>query len=108
MNSIPVPSKLKINAENAAYNWKCFKQSWQNYEIATGIISKTEKEKTATFLMIIGEEALHIYNTFELEAEVKVVDVIDKFEKYFNPKRNTTFERFKLMSRKQKINETTD
>ena len=115
MNQFPTPAKLQVNSQNATNNWLTFKQMWQNYEIATGLSVEEEAKRRATLLMIIGEEALQIYNSFQWETredgteEEKTVEkIIKKFDKYFNPKRNITFERFKLMSRKQKVNETSD
>ena len=115
MNQFPAPAKLQVNSQNAGNNWLTFKQMWQNYEIATGLKTEDEAKRRASLLMIIGEEALQIYNSFQWEAkedgteEEKTTEkIIKKFDKYFIPKRNITFERFKLMSRKQKVNETTD
>lgn len=104
MNTIPAPDKLNISSGNIAHQWKLFRQTWENYECAIDLTSKPDEKRVATLLTVIGSDALEVFNTFEWNEEVdkkKIKPVIDNFEKYFNPKKNVTFERYQLLNRKQ-------
>ena len=105
--NLPVPEALNVISGNRSKNFDVFKQKWMNYAIATGLDTKTEKQKLATLLTIIGSEAIEVYNTFEWinEAEMICENVLDRFEKFCKPKRNITYERYVLLTRKQGYNE---
>ena len=107
---IPIPEKLIISGANKSTNWNIFKQTWNNFEIATGLQSRPEDQRLATLLSVVGNEALVVYNAFTWqENEIKSVEtVIRKFEAYCKPKRNVTYERFIFNSRKQLKNESID
>ena len=70
MNSvIPVPKALDVSPEGRDYNYELFQQSWRNYEVATGLHEKTNEQRVATLLSIVGFEALTIYNAFHWEED---------------------------------------
>ncbi|CAC5397785.1 unnamed protein product [Mytilus coruscus] len=46
---IPFPQKLDLDG-NIATNWRKFKRTWDNYEIASGLSEKDAKLRTATLL----------------------------------------------------------
>lgn len=97
MNWIPAPEKLNISTGNIAHNWQLFRQAWDNYECAIDLSTKPEPKRVATLLTVIGSDALEVFNTFEWNAEEdkkKIKPVLDNFNKYFNPKKNVTFERY--------------
>ena len=111
MNSIlPVPEQLNVNDGNRSRNFDAFEQAWSNYSIASGLEDKESKQVLATLLTVIGRDSLEIHNTFEWgQDEVKTAtSVLDKFRKYCKPRKNITYERFMLMTRKQKMNEQID
>ena len=58
MVGIPPPKELDLSVENRSNNWELFQQTWQNYEIASGLSEKPENVKVATLLSIIGHSAL--------------------------------------------------
>ena len=48
-----------------------------------------------TLLRVTGSEALEVYNTFKWDADgdyKKVDKIMEKFERYCNPRKNLTFE----------------
>ena len=104
---IPVPKPLDISNESRSHNWELFKQSWHNYELATGMAENTQERRVATLLSIVGYDALRVYNAFHwTTGEAKTIEsVLYKFECYCKPKLNITYERFSFMSRKQKADE---
>lgn len=55
-----------------------------------------------TLLQVLGPEALEVYNTFQWDSdgdENKVDKIMEKFEWYYNPRKNLTFERHTFFSR---------
>ena len=82
--SIPIPEKLSLAedpARNAA-NWERFHEAWKNYEIASGLNEKDKKIKLATFLTIIGEDGMMMYNNYKTDHPEYVKD-IDKLIELF-------------------------
>ena len=61
---LPPPEPLKILDGNTSLKWKKFKQKWTNYEIATGVSEKEDATRVATFLTVIGEEAVVLHVVF--------------------------------------------
>lgn len=60
---------------------------------------------------MVGEDALELYNTFTWEEDGdqnKMKKIMEKFEAYCNPKKNTTWERHVFNTRAQKPDETID
>ena len=79
-----------------AENWRKWKQRWNLYAKASGASEKDEATQCAIFLHTIGDEALEVYDTFtftETEQD-KIEPLIQKFESYCTPKKNTTYERY--------------
>ena len=66
---LPPPEPLQLQQGNTAQKWKKFKQTWSNYEIATGVAKKEKPTRVATLLTVIGEEAVDVYNTFTWDEE---------------------------------------
>ena len=60
---LPPRQSLELNSGNISTNWKKFKQRYLNYEIATGINEKNNATRVATFLTVVGNEALDVYDT---------------------------------------------
>ncbi|KAI2665926.1 hypothetical protein H4Q32_023044 [Labeo rohita] len=60
-------------------------------------------------LHVIGEDALDIYNSFQIPVdEFKLQNVMDRFEEYFVPKLNVMYEKYKFFSCNQKGGESFD
>jgi hypothetical protein len=93
---------------NLADNWKRFKQRFNIYLAASGSGGDDDKLKASIFLHVIGEDALDIYNSFQQdEANLTLTVLMAKFEEYFVPSQNVTFERYKFFSHDQKRNQNT-
>jgi hypothetical protein len=88
-----------------------FKQKWTNYEIATGVAEKENPTRVATFLTVIREEAVDVYNTFTWATagdNLKIDKVLEKFDAFCNPRKNTIYERYVFFSRNQENGESID
>ena len=78
--------------------------------LSFSLADKSEKEKCAVFLYVIGSSGHDIYNTIILANEEKdKIDILfQKFEEYCKSKRNITVERYKFNTRSQTKDETID
>ena len=104
------PVGLSMDGDVAG-NWRKFKQRFNNYLIASGYSEKADKVKASLFLHLVGDDAVEVFKTFEFADpgdQEKLDKIMDKFEAYCAPKKNTTFERYVFFSRKQKENEPFD
>ena len=54
-STLPVPAPTCMQG-NLAENWKFFKQMWNNYEIASGLDTKTDEVRKATLQVVMGQE----------------------------------------------------
>lgn len=96
---------------NVAENWRCFKQKFEIYLVATGYEEKSKKKKACILLNLAGEQAIEMYNTFtynEGESKEDIEVVVTKFEEQCNLKRNVTYERHVFNKRSQVSTETID
>ena len=108
--NIPFPTKLDMKG-NISANWKKFKRVLENYEIASGLKTKENEIKTATFLTCIGAEALEIYDGLQFDNDIdrkNIEIVVQKFENFCIGETNETYERYKFNKRDQEQNETID
>lgn len=116
-----IPPQLIIGT-NAAECWKVFRQRVEIHLKATKSNNEDDEIKIAILLDIGGEQAISIFNTLKFDKiKVKVGDeevekdeseifekVLEKFELYFNPRRNIVYERYKFLQRGQHENEAFD
>ena len=97
---LKLPQPLNTKG-NLATNWKRFKRAWDNYAIVARITRFEKEFQTATFLSVIGEEALEIYEGLELK------EVLKKFEEFCIGETNDTYERF-VFNRRDQENDSID
>ena len=91
----PPPEPLQLQQGHTAQKWRKFKQKWNNYEIATGVAKKDKSIRVATLLTVIGEEAVNVYNTLTWDEEGDELKIVlEKFESFCNPRKNTIYERY--------------
>ena len=105
----PPPEPLQLSIGNSPQNWKQFKQKWRTYELATGVGKKDDAIRVATISTVIGDEALDVFNTFtwdDDEDKVKIDKVLEQFEKFCEPRKNTIYERYLFFSRGQESGES--
>ena len=88
---------------------KKFKRVRENYEIASGLKTKENEIRTATFLTCVGTEALEIYDGLKFDNDTdktKLEVVLQKFETFCIGETNETYERYKFNKRDQEQSET--
>ena len=110
MDKLRAPDKLNLDARNLADTWKKWKEEFTLY---TDLIIDDDNEvaKVKMFLYLIGTRGREIYETmnFEQAAENRTLKIVlDAFDKYCNPKRNETVERYRFNRRDQGPDENLD
>lgn len=108
-NNFKPPSNL-IFDQNVSKNFDKFMQAFEIYLSASELRTATDERKVAIFLNVAGEEALDVFNTFNLsDAHKKVYkEVVKAFTDYCKPRSNETFDRFKFFSRVKQEDENFD
>ena len=107
MEALKPPKYLNIN-ENVDNNWRLWQKQFKYYAIATGLDTKEENIKVATFMTCIGPEATKLADTLEISEEATLKEVTQKFTETFTPKTNYTYERFLFNNLKQEQGERFD
>jgi hypothetical protein len=107
MESLKLPTKFNLQETNLAEPWNKFKRNFEIYCTALGE-ELTQGRKCALLLHALGDECIDIHSTFDFKPNEhnKFEILIKKFDEYFLPKRNITFERYKCFSRNQEPGET--
>ena len=110
-----IPEILVVDSIRGAEIWKSWIQNYNIYESASEIEVKSQQIQIATFLNIIGQEGIDIYNSFDDSEIEELIDgktnkikgkenlnwIKNKFQEYFIPKRNITYERYTFNIREQ-------
>ncbi|UYV69099.1 K02A2.6-like, partial [Cordylochernes scorpioides] len=97
--------------QNDPNKWPKWRKKFENYIIASDLDSKTIQQQRAIILHIIGDSALEIYNTFGFEENAQsptIKDILDKYDQYFRPFKNTIYRRYIFFTCEQKLNKTFD
>ena len=105
------PGHLQLLSGNESQNVKRVKQKWSNYELAIGIAKEERPIRVAAFLTLIGDEELNVYIVSTLESgedKVKMDKVLEYFENYCDPRKNTIYQRYLFFSRGQESGESID
>lgn len=104
------PPKPLMVSGDMGNNWRLWRQQYEWFEEATQTSAKPAGVQVATFMSSIGLEAVVIFNTFNLNAaELQNVATIKaRFENYFTPQANTTYERYTFNKMTQMEGESFD
>ncbi|XP_045481140.1 uncharacterized protein LOC123685479 isoform X2 [Harmonia axyridis] len=102
MEGLRTPTTMDFSG-NISKSWSTWIQKFNLYMKASGKDKEEDESiKVAILSHLIGDEGIEIYNTFKLRSSAKLADVIDKFKKYCEPKKNLIYERYKFLSWNQK------
>lgn len=103
------PSKLRLDG-NVADNWKHFRRQLDIFMIASEYNNKSSEVKTAVVLNLIGQDAIDLFDTFDLNEEQKkdYDEVLKAFDVFCKPKTNELYERYIFNKRDQKDGESFD
>lgn len=101
------PKKLCMEGDLLG-NWNKFRQAFDIFIMASGKSEEKSEVKAAMLLNLIGEEALDLFNTFNLSMEHQkdVGKIIEAFEDYIKPRKNIIYDRYLFYNRNQVEGET--
>ena len=115
---LAAPGELCLNG-NLAENWRKWKRNFENYLVAINLVTQPRQEngdwpaakapiwlrQIAILRHCIGEEAVEILDQFKFDGTAdpaedgnRLPDVLQKFDSYFNPRRNLLYEWYVFMS----------
>ena len=63
MEKINPQRELDMDSRNLAETWREWQESWELYEISSGLSTKDEKIQVATLLSVIGVKARRVLKT---------------------------------------------
>ena len=81
------------------------------YMMATERDKKAGGIQVATLLTLMGPEVMDVYHLFDWGSEAEKHDISqvkEKFARYFTPRTNVTYERYKFLQKNQELGETFD
>ena len=106
---IPSPDQVNCNGDIAT-NWKTFRESYEDYIVATGLDQKDKIIQVATLKSLMGIECKKILKRLQLsEDEMKdPKTILDKLQDHFLPVRNILYERYVFHNTDQLAHETID
>ena len=88
-NQLPVDLR---SIPDITSRWPIWKKKWSHYYAE--LESKKNKTQISTLLTILGESAQKIYEDFRFtQKEDNIESVLEKFDKYVEPKVNKIYER---------------
>ena len=102
MENISTPKPMDFSG-NMAENWKKFSERFQLYLMASGAIGKSDKKHGLHCSYTSWVKKLLI---FSIHSPRKIL--LEKFEKYFTPKKNVVLERFNFNRAKFESKESID
>lgn len=107
---LKAPDKLNYDATDMALEWKKWREELELYaSLAMG--GRAESTKIELFKYLIGQEGREVYKTLEIEGDAAartIANVLDAFDKHYNPKKTETFERYKFFTRNHEEGENFD
>ena len=99
--------------QNVSETWRRWKRGMEYYLAATCKM-KSEAEKVAIFMCMIGRDGQEIKDTFEFETEedgtekVTTTILFNKFEAHCKPRKNLVVDRHRFLTRDQASGESID
>ena len=100
-----------FDGPDVAQRWSKWRKAFETYYIAAEVSSKSPEVQVAILLHSAGTEAQEIHSQFVFAAEEdkkEVKKVLDHFDTYCKPRKNTVYERYRFRCRDQVEDEAVD
>lgn len=104
MTNIPVPDQFNFEDPES---WEVWSKRFERYITVGGLNNKTEAEKIDVLLYVMGQKSESILLQIKDKPDT-LKKTLDAFKRYFAPRTNVIFERFKFNTRKQNQGEPID
>ena len=96
------PDAFNFIGTDVAQRWAKWRKTFETYFTAAEVEKKPAKVQIAILLHTAGAEAQEIHSQFTFsddENKDDVKTVLDKFNSYCNPQKNTVFERYRFWTK---------
>ena len=95
---------------NSPDEWPKWKQCFEQYRVASGLSKEDDECQVSALLYHLGEEADNVLTSTNISSESrkKVADVLQKFNDFFQVRKNVIFERVQFNQCAQGETETTE
>ena len=103
MAAVKMPDRLTLGT-SATKNWKMFKIRWETYTIITDFSELPRNKQRALFIHCLEDDALEAYNTFSLQEDATVANIITAFDNFIVGECNETYERYVFNNNNAKLN----
>ena len=106
-----MPDAFEFDGANTAQRWTKWRKQFETYHVAAELSKKGAEVQVAILLHAAGSEAQEIHSQFIYEAEEdknNFKKILDLFEAYCKPRKNTVYERYRFGSRDQMEGEPVD
>ena len=92
---LPPPGEFNLS------KWPKWRRRFEQYRSASGLDGETETRQVDTLLYCLGDEADSVLASTNISDDVKMKyeEVIEKFDSYFQVRRNVIFERVRFNQR---------
>ena len=97
---LQTPALFPLNSPDELPKWK---RRFEQYCIASGLAKEDDKHQVSTLLYYLGEEDDDVLTSTNITAESrkKFADVLQKFNEFFQVRKNVIFERARFNQRSQ-------
>ena len=95
---------------NSPDKWPKWKKRFEQYHIASGLAKEDDERQVSTLLYCLGEEADDVLTSTNItgDSRKKFADVLEKFNEFFEVRKNVIFERARFNQRCQGETETAE
>ena len=95
---------------NSPDEWPKWKRRFEQYCIASRLAKEDNERQVSTLLCCLGEEAEDMLTSTNITAESRKMfaDILQKFNKFFQVRKNVIFERARFNQRSQGETETAE
>ena len=106
-NAVPPPAPMSLKGDLAA-NWHYFKREWRNYYTAAKLRKEESPVVAAHLWRALGREAGDIAENLAIGDPEDPNLIFTALYDYFEPQKNTIFERYMFNSANQEEHESVD
>lgn len=90
-----LPPPISFTDGNVSETWSRFKQRLEFYFQALAVAATSHRKRIGILMTALGDSGLDIFNSFtDIDTDSTYDDVIEAFDNYCNPRKNTVYERY--------------
>jgi hypothetical protein len=95
------PERMDFTVEDQRATWKRWRRQFMVWLTSTEQLEKSDVVKINLLLTCLGPDGLEVYDTFDAADDATLEDVLEEFDRYWEPRSNVTMSRYKFFSSEQ-------